>query len=1263
MVANSPRCISGVSSFPRVMSVSPKPSPLPTARVKTPTLSSQRRGLSTKERYGPTPSRPEAKAPAVSVERHPVKRPSSKCGAFSNPIGKRGKANEIPTTSMSPNLRGLRRSTSKEMSQTNNSSYYSLNINRTGELDLFDLSSKSPHASPTLLLSEQSSNIIRKVNFSDARDVTPCKNTPSSAVSQHSVSNKRKVYRNSLVRRGSSGRALSLNSTVAKEELLFSSASPKPAVFDQDVEKSQKRASENDLQEAHTAKKGVQFGPSLRPEQFDSRLPASTPVRRGELPPRSSIKRTCTSIVKHRRSTSMPPSLKEGGNISSKLFTPQNISAGLRTKSNLRALSRSLMDSFIDDSTAALKSLATGNLNDSAFNQFYIGKRKVAVSPVSSPEFLNEENGRSSKSKSAAKRVSNIDIDRGWISHDTPPLPSLRRTSRSAGSVDTVSSERREFAKFSRRTSSCASRSRNAEDSQASLSVASAAVSSRVKQSTTGNTLSNSPKESHLEDMGTLDVSSPGRRPVVGSVDGLTLQSPSRLSSTRTPVRVSRTVSSPSLPEPQEIVGVPIFSFVFSSVPPRIDPLTDASRVEELSGVSGIFELTKTSNSVFSPTLTGLEKPSKAALSDSSVTPNIRYLLRSPKSASSSRLSAVRKFAITSNTGPASDLIPAGNQTHSSECFLSPRLLNAQKLIETPMVQDLQEQSDTVEPVLPSRTSEVPRSVKKPKLQTSPRLSGVCKLVKTSKRVRSPRLSDVQRLLQTPVVKASPRLSGVPTLMETPEFAQPFKLSGVRTPLKTPKLQASSRLSGVRKSLKTPKSVSSPRLSGVRRCVKTPGVQASPRLSGLRKSVRTSMHVYSPELSGIAELITTPKSPPSRTVSGLEEIARAPGGKTPPEIQQMDRLINVSGSPSSGLHGLQDLIQTSNASSLKSARLKRSTVTHLPSPQKRRRLQKLKNVNSSLALSVRQTRSRAKAAIVMSSKSNAVVAVNSGEESDEIRKTRLRKQTIFVAPTKRGVSSAPKGRRKQLSTIAESLSPQISKPVQQESVNLKGIRAAKSKSTKGVNSKSSPQQSVLCCSGPLSDLLDDGIKGGATKVISMNAKSRKVGNRRAASSRRGKSSSSPLLFSTVQERDLRTLESRKAAIVSALSRRRQASTRKLPTPQRATVRKRKGTAPRGLKAISLEQKGKAGAKKKVQFPDSEILKVVGEASPLIEGVIVDGALTAVARRKRATPSKIVKPQSGVRGRTRQKSVVNNSAKQGGVVPSNSKSLRRGRAKK
>lgn len=213
MLASSPRCTSEVSSFPTVVSGSPKPSPLQSVRVKTPTLSSQRRGLSTRERYGPTPTRPVATPPVVSIERHSLKRRSSKTGNYSSPMRKHVKASatpRTPLTSGSSSVRCLRSSTSKEeKSQTNNSSYYSLNTNQTGQFDLFDVSSKSPNASSTLLLSGQSrANILPNVNSVGALGAAPDaqRRSSNSPVSRNVIATSKKTSRDSSILQSSHGR-------------------------------------------------------------------------------------------------------------------------------------------------------------------------------------------------------------------------------------------------------------------------------------------------------------------------------------------------------------------------------------------------------------------------------------------------------------------------------------------------------------------------------------------------------------------------------------------------------------------------------------------------------------------------------------------------------------------------------------------------------------------------------------------------------------------------------------------------------------------------------------------------------------------------------------------------------------------------------------------------------------------------------------------------------------------------------------------------
>ncbi|KAL5970115.1 Proliferation marker protein Ki-67 [Taenia solium] len=1286
LLTSSSRCISGVSSFPAVISSSPKPSPLQNEHVKTPTLSSQRRGLSTRERYGPTPTRPAAMPPVVSVERHSLKRGSYKTGNYSSPMRKHLKVNAVsntPVTSGSPSIRCLRSSSTskKETSQTNNSSYHSLTANQTGQIGFFDVSFKLPNASSTLLITGKSrDNILANVNSAGALDVAPDgqSKSPDSPVSQGVTSTSKRVSRDSSIRQSSPGSAALRNSTWAEETRQLNTSLrverrllPKLIDSDQEVAKPQPKTSGNYSKECCAVKKGVQFGPRLSPEQFDSRLPPSTPVRRGELPPSSSLQRTYASIVKHRRSTSMPPTLKDGRSASLEQFGPQKASVKLRTKPNLRALSRNLMDSFIDDSTAALKNLANGNLDSPALDPICAAIAKpMAFSKVSSPELGNTESGQSSKLPSVVTNDSNVDMDHEGRSHDTSNLLTPIRTGGRGRSVQSAPSRRRGIVTASYRCPagrtlanaigitdtkpngrrggslpasklniqlsrpSSTSRSRDASSSRVSFSDTSFALQSSVQQSGTRNvSLSNySTLEACLEYMGTSNAPSPGRSPGVRThTNAPKIQSSSRLSSARRPARTSRTESFPALSDTQGIVSVPAFSGSDSSSvqPSKTKPgpelrmstrfssvrsLIKTPDVQDSSRLSGIRELMKTPKSTLSPRLSGVRKlvePRKVTVSP--VASGIRELVKAPNSVSPSGLPAVGKLVKTPNI-QSSEIGVIRKLPESLEPVLSPSLSGAQKLAKTPMVQASAELSDIEELVqtpksVPSlRLSGFQKLAKTSQVQTSPKLSGVRKLVKTAKLLPSPRLSGVRRLVNTPKVQASPQLSGIRNLVKTPITISSPRLSGVRRLVKTPKARASPRLSGIRELVKSPKSQPSPRLSGVRRLVKTPKVQASPRLSGIRKLMKTPKSLLSPrlsgvrrlmktpevqaspELSGIRELIETPKSIPSPRLSSVKELVKTPEVQPPPKFSEIRGLMNVPRSllslKPSGLHNLMEIPNSlkSEVASQKNttSRLKRSNVTHLSSPGKKRRLQKLKDANASPTLpsalsEIRQTRSRTKARTTDLNKSAAGVVANLDREAEKVQKRK---------------------------------------------------RVGRTKSVPSTSMESS-----------VSSASENEGKGSAFAICPLIVRPKKVGNRRTGPSSCG-ALDSPLPPSTHQKgRGARTGKPTASAVIRTptSNRKRRASSGKSSIPQSAPLRRSKRTAPRRDEVSPSVQPRQVKIRKKVQFSNPEAIDIGGAASTV--GVDeVDGGVGATSTgRKFGISSKLVSPKGGIVPRqTRQR---------------------------
>ncbi|KAL5111922.1 hypothetical protein TcWFU_004223 [Taenia crassiceps] len=956
MLTSSPRCVSEVSSFPRVVSNSLKPSPLQSARVRTPTLSSQRRGLSTKERYGPTPTRPVATPPAVSIKRHSLKRRSSKTGSFSSPIRKNANVNVIsntPLASGSSSIRVLRSSTSREETLQTNNSYYSLSSNQTRQFDLFDVSAKSPNSSSTLLLSEKSrANILPIVDSAGAFEMASDAQSKSDLLaSQNLTSTGRRICRSSLPRQGSPGGTaphyLAKDTRQFDASLRVGRSSP-PIVVDSDHEiaKSQSIASGDHSEEYRPVKKGVQFGPSLSPEQFDSRLPPSTPIRRGELPPSSSFQRTYASIVKNRTPTLVPPLVKDGCNVSSEQFKPHSASVKLKTKPNLRALSRNLMDSFIDDSTAALKNLANGNMDSSPVAV----SKSPAFSEVASPELANTEDDQAPKPQSFALNGYNVDMDHEGMSHDASTLftpictgglgsaqmvssgrrgPVNAPSHRSAGRTPASSTGVMEAKPGGRRGRSLpasrlnsplssTSRSRNASNSRLSFSDASVALQPSVSRLNTENeSLANlSTVEARFERTGAATIPSRAGSLNRRSMDALKMHSSSKLPSTRRPTRLSGTASSPTLSDTQETVNVPAFSdstinsvqLSKAKLKPELRKPTVLSSVRsnvykpearDASRLSGIQELTKSPRSTLSQRLSGVGKPEKPRrVTASSVLSGTGELVATPKSVRSSRVSVVGKLVKTPSIQVSSDMGAIQELTESSEIVLSSSLSGAKKFLKTPVDQASAQLSDIGELMITPKSVLSPRLlgagnlVKTPKVHP-PKFSGARKLVKTPKSLPSPRLSGVRRLIKTPKVQSSPQLSDIRELIKTPKPLPSPRLSGVRRLVKTPKAQASPRLSGIRKLVKTPKPLPSPRLSGVRRLVKTPKVQVSPPLSGIRKLMKTPESQPSPRLRGVRRIMRTPKAQASPELSGIRELVKTPKSVLSPRLSGVKELMET----------------------------------------------------------------------------------------------------------------------------------------------------------------------------------------------------------------------------------------------------------------------------------------------------------------------------------------------------------------------------------
>ncbi|VDD75229.1 unnamed protein product [Mesocestoides corti] len=352
LISVDPLPVIDASSFPVVKAVTARQSPLPITRSqKTPTLSSQRRGLSTKERYGPTPPRPVTPSPLVRVKRH-----SS---------ANRGVSSRVPNVSYSPlQPRQARKFANVNVFSETPAASGTQYIRRLPSTRFASNSTQSNNSSSStffslddenLVCSEQPSCQADSIDNSDFKsreatlsfDATP---KPISSVSRDAkvaFTEPKRTHANNdsfCIRRKSLSPPASPNfphsyrsaseynadqSSPSNNDAtsLATGRSPTPSlrqhmkVPEHGILKSstesrstsqhavpQKRA-RSALAEQRVTGKSVKFGPKLSPEQFDHRLPPSTPVKRGALPPISSIQKIRASIASQRRSMSRRSSL------------------------------------------------------------------------------------------------------------------------------------------------------------------------------------------------------------------------------------------------------------------------------------------------------------------------------------------------------------------------------------------------------------------------------------------------------------------------------------------------------------------------------------------------------------------------------------------------------------------------------------------------------------------------------------------------------------------------------------------------------------------------------------------------------------------------------------------------------------------------------------------------------------------------------------------------------------------------------------------
>ncbi len=883
---------------------------------KTPVLlSSQRRALSTQERYGPTPPRPISPSPNVNVKRHtPAGRRSSSSilqrvssvRRSKSPIRKKAKVNVIAETPAATGTQYIQRlptpSRSKaNSSQANNSSsYYSLkdvtspgfSMGETNQTDLFDDSySKSWNPSMTIISPDGSKitvSALDKVAFTEPRKKNnkleipdmrrkslPVHRTPPSSLRHKSASpisrrvsqspaKPNRMFQDSAQKRLSNAQAVASTpvsrlsprkSTVRSSLVTRSPKSSQPSKSPRGMLTG--RASirsalkPSTVKKPMTDKKGVKFGPKLSPEQFDYRLPPSTPLKRGALPPPSSAVRARTPIVSRPRPSSVP-----------------RVSASPKAQRQSTATPQKTASRSPKSVTQSSRKPASNRASSEPRSPRYSGVEDLFATP--SPKQLSAKpSPRATQSpvrKSAALK---------------------RKLSRTPRSADDSESEDLLFAST---TATIGSSFHSPTPKRARVS--GAGRESVMTPRRPGGT-SKSPKSPRLSGISTLmKTPSPNRRSPSRSRKSVVVNLTPR---PRHSVELTQKTSTlagrkhQSLAPPKRVTDIATkksrksVSRISITAKPRKmpeqvqrqhpkvkSPLQGHRRVKSL-GPQELSGIQKSARRSLSATVLSIPPPSRreSLLKKITTTPVRPSTVKTPRiSAGRVTVVATPKVSKTSRLSGVRQLV----KTPKSQ--KSPRLSGVSDMLKTP-VQAVTKRKSQSSPKLAG----IRQLVKTPKKQPSPRLAGVRDMLKTPKGRPSARLSGVLALMKTPTEQRSPRLSGVRKLMKTPkEIASP-KLAGVRKLLKTPKTERSPKLSGVRNLLKTPKTMRSPKLSGVRDMLKTPKEQRSPRVSGVRMLVRTPKRVASPRLSGIHALLASPE-PKSPLKTPVKTPAKSPS-KTP----------------------------------------------------------------------------------------------------------------------------------------------------------------------------------------------------------------------------------------------------------------------------------------------------------------------------------------------------------------------------------------------
>lgn len=599
MVLSSSRLVADVSQLPAVKSGSPRRPHLQTPRPRTPTLSSQRSGLSTRDRYGPTPTRPAALSPDVSVKRRPIlKKRSPSLEALASPVQKRAKVfvlSETPFLTGTQYIKRLRRSSSLDASihSNNSASFYSAN-----------------------------------------------------------TSNQSRTY--------------------------FAKSSP-----------------------SYVQKKGVQFGPRLSPEQFDSRLPPATPLKRGDLPPSDLNTRSRHSVVK-----------KTPGFVPSPVLVLKSpVVKGtpvLNTPKSLR-------------SPNLLRTLKCGSSSEVATPELSV--RKILKTPVSAPSpglSVVRKLVKSPKSSSPTRPSTRTPSPKQSGLRDLVKTPKLQPSPKLSG-IQVLLKTPKQFP-YPR-----PSATRRTVSTPKSLPTPRL---SGVRQLVKTPKCKPSPELVGVRDL----LKTPKALP------------PPRLSAVRTSVEASGTQPSPGLAGVRDMLKTP-----GSQPSPRLSgvrKLMKTPKSQKSPRLVGVRELFKTPKLLPSPRLSG-----------------VRKLMKTPKSQRSPRLTGLREMLKTPKSLPSPRLSGVKRLLKTPQSFYSPSLAGMQELVRTPKIQSsprlsgVRELMSTPKSLSSLGLSGIGKSIQIPKS------TGTRKSPRTSKLQQSPRLAGIREMVRTPKSIPSPRLSGIKEIM------------------------------------------------------------------------------------------------------------------------------------------------------------------------------------------------------------------------------------------------------------------------------------------------------------------------------------------------------------------------------------------------------------------------------------------------------------------------------------------------------------------